>query len=309
MSKEHYLDSSAVHNVWDNSIEPRLHIDPGDTVIFECVDASGQQVTPDSQASDLTQLDFGKVNPLTGPVYVDGAEPGDTLKVEILDLKHKGWGWTGIIPGFGLLADEFPEPYLKIWQLEEGSAEFKPGIRIPLEPFCGSMGVAPRVDGPIGTVAPTEHGGNLDTRGLVKGTVLYLPVWVPGALFSCGDCHAAQGDGEVCGTGIESPMTVTLRLGLVKGASISEFRFETPSPLTKTDTQGYYVTTAHGPDLYKNAQQAIRYMVDYLSAEHGLTRPEAYALCSVAVDLKISEIVDAPNFIVSAYLPKSIFTA
>lgn len=307
MSKEHYLSSEAIHNVWDKSIEPKLSIASGDTVTFECIDASGQQIGPDSQANDLTQIDFSKVNPLTGPVYVDGAEPGDVLKVEILGFEHKGWGWTGIIPGFGLLADEFPEPYLKIWELGEDSAEFRPGIRIPLEPFCGSMGVAPRAEGPLNTVAPTEHGGNLDTRGLVKGAVLYLPVWVPGALFSCGDCHAAQGDGEVCGTGIEAPMAVTLRLSVLKGASIAEFRFETPSPLTKADERGYYVTTAHGPDLYKNAQQAIRYMIEHLEREHGLSRPEAYALCSVAVDLKISQIVDAPNYIVSAYLPKSIF--
>lgn len=307
MPREHYLDASAVHNAWDNSIPPRIAIDPGDTVIFETVEASGAQLTPSSQPSDLTNLDFGKVNPLTGPVYVNGAQPGDILKVEILGFQHKGWGWTGIIPGFGLLADEFPDPYLKIWELGQDEAEFKPGIVIPLEPFCGSMGVAPRVEGPVSTVAPTEHGGNLDTRGLVKGATLYLPVWVEGALFSCGDCHAAQGDGEVCGTGIEAPMAVTLRFDLIKGQSIPELRFETPSPLTKVDRAGYYVTTAHGPDLLENARQAIRYMIDYLGQAHGLSRQEAYALCSVAVDLKISQVVDVPNFIVSAYLPKSIF--
>lgn len=307
MAKEHYLDDSVVCNAWDNSYQPRLSVDSGDVVIFECREASGQQIGPHSRASDLANLDFSQVNPLTGPVYINGAEPGDTLKVDILGFEHKGWGWTGIIPGFGLLADDFPEPYLRIWHLEGSAAQFKPGIRVPLEPFCGSMGVAPRETGPLSTIAPKEHGGNLDTRGLTAGSTLYLPIWVKGALFSCGDCHAAQGDGEVCGTGIEAPMTVTLRLTLLKGYSIPELRFETPSPLTVADQRGYYATTAHGPDLYRNAQQAIRYMIDHLVEAHSLNRPEAYALCSVAVDLKISQVVDVPNFIVSAYLPRSLF--
>lgn len=308
MPKEHYLDDSIVCNAWDNSIAPRLSIAPGDTVTFVCREASGAQIGPNSQASELVGLDFGRVNPLTGPVYVEGAEPSDALKVEILKFEHQGWGWTGIIPGFGLLADEFPDPYLKIWRLNSEWAEFRPGIRVPLEPFCGEMGVAPQEAGPVSAVSPGKHGGNLDTRGLTVGAVLYLPVWVKGALFCCGDCHGAQGDGEVCGTGIEAPMAVTLRFGLIKGRSLSEFRFEAPSPLTKADRLGYYVTTAHGPDLFANARQAIRYQIEHLVEHHGLSRAEAYALCSVAVDLKISQIVDTPNYIVSAYLPKSIFS-
>ncbi len=307
MAKEHYLDDSVVCYAWDNAIEPRLSINPGDMVTVECREASGQQIGPDSQASALTSLAFDRVNPVTGPIYVNGAQPGDTLKVEVLRFMHRGWGWTGIIPGFGLLADEFPEPYLKIWRLGGEWAEFKPGIRVPLEPLCGEMGVAPRESGPVSPVFPKEHGGNLDTRGLTAGSTLYMPVWVPGALFCCGDCHAAQGDGEVCGTGIEAPMAVTLRFDVLKGRSIPEFRFEAKSPLAKADRNGYYVTTAHGPDLFKNAQQAIRYMIDHLVEAYDLSRAEAYALCSVAVDLKISQIVDVPNFIVSAYLPKSLF--
>jgi acetamidase/formamidase len=134
-------------------------------------------------------------------------------------------------------------------------------------------------------------------------------VLVPGALFSCGDCHSAQGDGEVNGTGIETPMTVTLRFHLMKGANVPELRFTTPpgKKLTVADEGGYFVTTAHGPDLFKDAQQAVRYMIDYLASEHNMTREQAYCLCGAAVDLKISEIVDAPNWIVSAYLPLSIF--
>lgn len=306
---EHYLDASLVQHTWDNANEPRLIIDPGDTVTIECVEASGAQITPQSDARSLASLDFALCDPISGPIYVNGAEPGDTLRVEVLKYEPKGWGWSGIIPGFGLLADEFPEPYLKIWQLAGDYAELKPGIRVPLQPFCGEMGVAPRESGPISPMFPKEHGGNLDTRGLVAGATVYLPVWVKGALFCCGDCHAAQGDGEVCGTGIEAPMAVTLRFGLERGRSIPEFRFETPGPPAHAGRQGYYVTTAHGPDLYRNAQQAIRYMIEHLGSEHGLTRQEAYILCSVAVDLHISEIVDVPNWIVSAYLPKAIFAA
>ncbi len=307
MAREYYLDDSVVAYAWDNSQPPRLSIEPGDTVTLACQEASGLQLKPDSDASALATLDFDRVDTLTGPVYVNGAAPGDTLAVEILHFVHKGWGWSGIIPGFGLLADDFPDPYLKIWQLEGDSASFKPGIRVPLDPFCGTMGVAPRQSGRLGTIAPTEHGGNLDNRGLTAGTTLYLPVWVPGALFSCGDCHGTQGDGEVCGTGIEASMDVTLRFGLLKKQTIPELRFARPRPLALADHGSYFVTTAQGPDLYHNAQQAIRYMIDHLVEAHSLSRSEAYVLCSVAVDLRISQIVDAPNYMVSAYLPNSIF--
>jgi acetamidase/formamidase len=171
------------------------------------------------------------------------------------------------------------------------------------------MGVAPREVGRLTTIPPRENGGNLDIRHLTPGTTVWFPVLVPGALFSCGDCHSAQGDGEVNGTGIETPMTVTLRFRLVKNANLRELRFQTPAgkKLTVTDDGGYYVTTAHGPDLFEDAQQAVRYMIEHLSNEYDMTPEQAYCLCGAAVDLKISEIVDAPNWIVSAYLPLSLF--
>jgi len=171
------------------------------------------------------------------------------------------------------------------------------------------MGVAPREMGRLNTIPPRENAGNIDIRHLMPGTRLMLPVFVPGALFSCGDCHAAQGDGEVNGSAIESPMTVTLRFNVLKGANLPELRFITPPArkLTNADTGGYFVTTAAGPDLFKNAQRATRYMIDYLVAERGLTREQAYCLCGVVLDLKISQIMDAPNYIVSAYLPLGIF--
>ena len=306
---EHFLDDSKVHAFWDNSYPPRLEIDPGDSVTFECREASDRQLAPDSVSNDLRSLDFGPIHPLTGPVYVKGAELGDALAVEILELQHKGWGWSAAIPGFGLLADDFSEPYLHHWQLEGDICHFGSGfdIRIPYDPFCGVMGVAPKEDGRLDTIPPRFNGGNIDIRGLVPGATAYFPVWTPGALFSTGDCHAAQGDGEVSGTGIESPMTVTLRFDLVKGANLQELRFSTPGSTGLLAQNGYFVTTAHGPDLFANAQNAIRYMIEHLGQEYGLAPEQAYVLCSAAVDLKISEIVDAPNWIVSAYLPRMIF--
>jgi acetamidase/formamidase len=305
----HHLDDTQPHAFWDNSYPARLRIQPGDTVVFETLEASAGQVVPDSPSAVVANLNFDLIHPLTGPVYVEGAESGDALVVDIVSIKHKGWGWNAVIPGFGLLAEDFPDPYLHIYKLGGTSCEFRSDIQIPYEPFCGVMGVGPREAGRFNTIPPRENAGNIDIRNLTPGTRAFFPVLVPGALFSCGDCHSAQGDGEVNGTGIETKMTVTLTFDLQKNAHIPELRFITPpgKKLTVADEGGYYVATAHGPDLYKNSQQAIRYIIDYLSSEHNLTREQAFCLCGAAVDLKISEIVDAPNWIVSAYLPLSIF--
>ncbi|HEX9134438.1 MAG TPA: acetamidase/formamidase family protein [Ktedonobacteraceae bacterium] len=305
----HHLDDTQPHAFWDNSHPARLRIQPGDTVVFETLEASAGQVGPDSPSAVVANLNFDFIHPLTGPVYVEGAEPGDALVVDIISIKHKGWGWNAVIPGFGLLAEDFSEPYLHHYKLGETSCEFRSDIQIPYEPFCGVMGVGPRESGRFTTIPPRENAGNIDIRNLTPGSRAFFPVLVPGALFSCGDCHSAQGDGEVNGTGIETKMSVTLTFNLQKGANIPELRFITPAgkKLTVADEGGYYVVTAHGPDLFKDSQQAIRYMIDYLSSEHNMTREQAYCLCGAAVDLKISEIVDAPNWIVSAYLPLSIF--
>ena len=305
----HRLDDKQPHAFWDNSLPPRVRIQPGDTVRFETLEASANQFTPSSDSQAINSLSFDPIHPLTGPVYVEGAEPGDTLEVEIVSLKHKGWGWNAVIPGFGLLPDDFPNPYLHHYKMTGKVCEFSPEIHIPYEPFCGVMGVGPRETGRFNTIPPRENGGNIDIRHLTPGTRVLFPVLTAGALFSCGDCHSAQGDGEVNGSGIESPMTVTLRFQLRKGVKTPELRFFTApgKKLTVADKLGYFVTTAHGPDLFKNAQQAIRYMIDYLHQERNLTREQAYCLCGAAVDLKISEIVDAPNWIVSAYLPLAIF--
>jgi acetamidase/formamidase len=305
----HHLDDTQPHAFWDNSYPARLRIQPGDTVVFETLEASAGQFGPDSVSEAVRTLNFDLIHPLTGPVFIEGAEPGDALVVDIISLKHKGWGWNAVIPGFGLLAEDFPEPYLHHYKLGETTCEFRSDIQIPYEPFCGVMGVGPRESGRFNTIPPRENAGNIDIRHLTPGSRAFFPVLVPGALFSCGDCHSAQGDGEVNGSGIETKMSVTLTFNLQKGANIPELRFVTPpgKKLTVADEGGYYVATAHGPDLFKDTQQAIRYIIDYLSSEHNMTRVQAYCLCGAAVDLKISEVVDAPNWIVSAYLPLSIF--
>jgi acetamidase/formamidase len=305
----YHLDDTQPHAFWDNSYPERVRIKSGDTVVFETLEASANQVTPSSPDQVVANLDFSLIHPLTGPVYIEGAEPGDGLEVEVVSIKHKGWGWNAVIPGFGLLGEDFPNPYLHNYKLGRTHCEFRKDILIPYEPFCGVMGVAPREAGRLTTIPPRENAGNIDIRHLTPGTHILFPVLVNGALFSCGDCHSAQGDGEVNGTGIETPMTVTLRFRVLKGANIPELRFITApgKKLTVTDEQGYFVTTAHGPDLFQDSQRAIRYMIDYLASAYDMTREQAYCLCGAAVDLKISEIVDAPNWIVSAYLPLSIF--
>ena len=301
----HHLKAERLHDQWDNSLAPALAIDPGDTVTFECVAIRHPAVGPHTAGGPDLPPSPWKGHPLTGPVYIRGARPGDTLAVEILDIQHHGWGFTYCRPDAGLL-DGFG-PWLKVWRFEGDWAEFKPGIRIPIMPFLGVMGVAPAEPGTHSTAPPRAVGGNLDIRHLTRGATLYLPVQVEGALFSAGDGHAAQGDGEVCVTAIEAPMTATLRFSLAEGQPVSRPAFFTPGPLTRAHEQGYYATTGVGPDLHAAAREAVRQMVAYLQGRHGLSPEEAYMLCSVAVDLKISEIVNQPHWVVGAYLPLGIF--
>ncbi len=299
------------HLAWDSSIPPIATIQSGEVVNFDLLDASCGQIVHTSTVEAISALDFSQVDQVNGPIYVEGAAPGDTLEVEFLELQPADWGWTAIIPGFGLLADEFLEPALKIWHLEGGAdgwAEFAPGIRIPLAPFCGETGLAPGKPGALSTIPPYRHGGNMDTKHLTKGAHLFLPVEAEGALYSMGDGHAAQGDGEVCGTAIETPMRATVRLTVRKDIQVQEPQFLTSGPLAaRANTAAYYATDGIGPDLMEAARNAVRHMIDHLQRTHGLSRPDAYMLCSVAVDLKICEIVDAPHWLISAFLPQSIF--
>ena len=297
------------HLAWDNSIAPVATAGSGAVVEFDLLDASCGQIGPDATVQTVATLDFARVDQVNGPIFVEGAAPGDTLQVEFLELQPAEWGWTAIIPGFGLLAEEFPEPALKMWRLAGGWAEFAPGVRIPLEPFCGEIGLAPGAPGALSTIPPYRHGGNMDTKHLTQGATLYLPVETEGALFSLGDGHAAQGDGEVCGTAIETPMRATVRLTVRKDLPVRAPQFMTAGPLTGgSNTAPYYATDGIAPDLLEAARDAVRHMIEHLERTYGLARPDAYMLCSVAVDLKICEVVDAPNWLVGAFLPQSIFT-
>jgi acetamidase/formamidase len=311
VSCRHTIHSGARHFGWNRSNPAHLTIAPGDSVEFACADASDGQFTASSRVSDVAALDFSRVNPLSGPIHVDTAEPGDALAITIESFVPSGFGWTANIPGFGLLADQFVEPALALWTYDASLREpalFGSHARIPLKPFAGTMGNAPAEAGDHSVVPPRAVGGNLDIRDLSAGTVLYLPVAVPGALFSMGDTHAAQGDGEVCGTAIESAMTAAIRIDLVKGANLRAPRFVTPGPVTRhLDQDGYEVTTGIGPDLMEASRNAVADMIEVLSARFGMAPVEAYMLCSVCGDLRISEIVDQPNWVVSFYVPRKVF--
>jgi acetamidase/formamidase len=232
-----HLLRSQVHFGWSRDHPPLLTVNSGSEVTLQTQDASGGQFSPSSTADEVAGLDFERVNPVTGPVFIYDARPGDVLEVELLAVEAGTWGWTAHIPSFGLLTDQFPDPWLHVWELDGPRASFENGVSVPLDPFCGVIGVAPAEPGLHSVVPPRRVGGNMDIKQLGAGTTVYLPVEVEGALLGVGDTHAAQGDGEVCGTAIECPMTV----------------------------------------------------------------------CLVAVDLKISEVVDAPNWVVSAFLPGDLF--
>jgi acetamidase/formamidase len=311
MARTHYLPDEQVHFTWDTGNEPRVVIDSGDTVVVWTRDVSDNQITPDSDTSVIAGLDWDRVYPLNGPIGVAGAAPGDTLAIEILDIRTQGWGWTAILPGLGLLPEDFPDAYLRVFDISNGDfAHMREDIAIPLAPFFGTMGVCPAGASAQPVMPPGIFGGNMDTRQLVRGATLYLPVQVDQALFSCGDAHGCQGDGEVCVTGLEAPMYATLRFTLHKGRSIPSPQFHTPGPLTpRVDSAPFYGTTGVGGDLYVASQDAIRAMVDHIASTYELGREDAYLLCSLAVDLKISEIVDAGQYIVSALLPEAIFTS
>jgi acetamidase/formamidase len=306
----HTIHSQNCHCGWDNSLEPVLRTEPGKSILFECRDAGDGQITGLSTDADILSLDPARANPVTGPIYVEGAEPGDALQVTIGDFHPSGFGWTAIIPEFGLLADQFREPRLHLWNYEADQSApgaFSSHGRVPLLPFAGTIGVAPRETGRHSVIPPRHVGGNMDIRELGKGTVLYLPVEVEGALFSIGDTHAAQGDGEVCGTAIESAMDVEITLEVVKEAAPETPRFTTAGPDPRNmGRDGYEVTTGIGPDLMEAARDAVKRMVDLLSKEYGMTPEDAYMLVSVCADLKISEVVDAPNWVVSFHFPRRV---
>jgi acetamidase/formamidase len=294
------------HLAWDPAIPAIETVDSGAVVEFDMLDASGGQLTATSTLDDLKNLDFERVDQVNGPIAVAGAKRGDTLQIDLLEFEPADWGWTASITGFGLLADDFPDPYLRITRVPAVGerTEFLPGVRVPIVPFCGEVGVAPET-GPKSTIPPDVHGGNMDTRHLTAGSTLFLPVFHDGARLSMGDGHAAQGDGEVCGTAIETPMRAVVRLTVRDDIHVTAPEILTADVSTPVGRR--YATDGVGPDLNGAARDAVRRMIDWLGREHGISPVDAYLLTSVAIDLRISEIVDMPNVIVTAHCPLSMF--
>jgi formamidase len=349
------------HNRWHPDIAPVIRCEAGDEVVLETRDAFDGQMGPDATLDTVAAPNLDVVHPLTGPVYVEGAEPGDLLEVEILDVEPDRYGYTVQVPGFGFLRDAFPDPFKVSWDIADGwatSADL-PGVRIPGSPFMGTIGLTPGHDllaattareqalldrggfilppSPasavpgdprlaaegLRTVPPREQAGNVDIKQLGKGARLLIPVDTPGALFSAGDAHFAQGDCETCGTAIEMRATLHVRFSVRKNEAaqknIRDLRFtrqdyylppEFAAPRRFYATTGISVTKEgvnHSEDITLAARNALLNMIEHLT-ERGWTRQQAYAICSVAVDLKISQLVDAPNMLVSAFLPEDIFT-
>ncbi len=300
---EHTLSAAPTHSRWNSALPPRLTIDSGDTVHFECVDSSGAQVHPAMTVDEFQHIDRGLIHALTGPVAIAGAAPGDVLEIDVLEVGHKGWGWTSVIPGLGFLKERFAEPFLFHWQLDGAvSRSLAPAV-VALRPFCGIMGVAPAEQGEFRTRPPGIFGGNMDVRELATGATLYLPVQQPLALFSCGDAHAAQGDGEVCINGIECPADVTLRFHLHKQQPLGGPLVESAA----SDEHGasWLVVESH-TDAMTAARAATGRMIDLLVARWGFDAVHAYLLCSVAMKLQISQVVNEPMITVSAAMAKSI---
>ena len=349
------------HNRWHPDIRPILKIASGDRAILETLDSFDGQVSPKTSVADLRSASLFRVHPLTGPVYVEGASAGDLLKIQIEEVITPATGFTVIMPGFGFLRDLFPEPYIVHWEMANGFAVSPqlPNVRIPGAPFMGIMGLCPSHDlmgrikarelelhgrggavmlpdptsavpsdsriasEALRTITPHETGGNMDIKQIVAGTTLYLPVSAEGGLFSVGDAHFAQGDGELCGTAIETSATFVARFEVLKGEAArrrqNDPSFSRDDYFVRPETavpRRFYATTGlsvrrdgrnESEDITTAARNALLNMLDYISDAYGLSREQSYCLASVAVDLKISQVVDVPNMIVSAFLPLDIF--
>jgi formamidase len=332
-----------MHNRWHPEIEPVAEVDPGEELRLETEDGIAGLLTRESSHADAGSMDLGGAHPLAGPVFVRGAEPGDVLEVELVSYETADFGVTALIPGFGFLADLFPEPYVVKWEIADRvarSAEL-PGVAVPGDPFAGVIGVAPSHasltrfrereealrargelvadDAPeaavppsaasgLRTIPPRELGGNLDIRGLVAGSRIWFPVEVPGALCSVGDIHFAQGDGEVCGTAIEVAGAVTVRFAVRKEPARRRFpSYETPARAGRRTFATTGIPVEAGMDLNAAAREALLEMIDHLEHRYGFARAAAYALCSAVVDLRVSEVVDVPYPLVSALLPLDVF--
>jgi formamidase len=347
------------HNRYHPDIAPIVEIGEGEEIALETRDALDGQIGPSTTIADFPALEVGAVHPLTGPVFVKGAMPGDLLEIEFADIIAQPTGFSAIMPGLGFLRDVMTAPFLVHWQIRDGWATSQqiPGVRIPGAPFMGVSAVMPSAEklrewtereqrvidkggmalppdpagavpaGPCGltglrTLPPRENGGNFDVKQLTKGAKLFLPVFREGGLFSTGDGHFAQGDGEVCVTAIEMGATAVVRFKLHKGrADMRKFSapvfsrsgyFSDPryaAPERFLGVMGMPITAQgeiEAENLTLACRNAVLNMMELLQ-ERGFSREQAYVICSVAVDLRVSNVVDVPNYVVSALLPEAIF--
>lgn len=297
---EYTISSDRNHNKFSSAIPYQIKVPDGSIVEAFTKEATGGQLNINSTLDDFNKVDMDLVHTLTGPIYIEGAEVGDVLAVEILDLEPGDWGWTGMGPDFGFLAGENNASGFKTYKLdkENNIVNFAENIRIPLKPFLGVIGVAPDTEEMLLTFPPRANGGNMDDPNMVKGVTVYLPVFVKGALLSVGDSHAVQGLGEVVGTAVECDMRALLRLSVIKDKKIAEPQYE---------TEDYYATTGYGTTIDEAAKKATRYMVEHISNTYEMSWEEAYMLCSLIGDLKIAEVVDLPHMLVTMHIPKNVF--
>jgi formamidase len=301
-----HLGTDTVHYAWDRDLAPALALDGAGTVELDLLDSGSGQFDASSTHASLASLDLGRVNPVTGPILVRGAEPGDALLVRVRELTAASWGWSANIPGFGLLAEDFPDPVLVHSRIGEKEVELDFGPVLPALPMIGTLGLALPEPGPHPLLPPSRHGGNMDIRQLGAGASVLLPVGVSGALLSLGDGHAAMGDGEICGTGIETAARTVLEIELVKDRPLTAPILETPAAARRSGAA--LVTTGIGPDLLTAAKDAARSLVDETVRRTGLSAVQAYILASLTADLIVSEIVDLPNYVVSLHLPLELLS-
>ncbi len=313
MGAKHELKSSpeTVHwGFWDASLRPVLTVRSGDEVTVHTVSGSPDNLPEDRRRIPPELLDIhAKVRKgegphiLTGPVAVEGAEVGSVLEVQILDIAFRqDWARNHMAPLKGTLPEDFPASW-KVQidlDLQRKVGKWIPGVEVPLHPFFGNFGVAPPPNyGRVTSQYPGEYGGNLDNKELVAGTTVYFPVWNRGALFSAGDGHGAQGDGECDQTAIETALTGTFRLTIRKDLSLK---------LPQAESTTHYITMGFDPDLDDAVKMALREAIAYLVRTRGMTREQAYSLCSNAVDIRITQLVNGFRG-AHCMIPKNIFVA
>lgn len=280
--------------IFEPDMEAIETISPGDTVKVETNDCFYQQIVSEKQV--LNEIDYDRLNPATGPIYVEGAEPGDLLKLKIISIDVKDKGVAAVVPGEGALGDQVKKPIIRVIEIEDGNAVFH-GIKMPIKPMIGVIGVAPAdEDGQWATDSPWKHGGNMDTTDIKAGSTLYFPVRQKGALLALGDCHAIMGDGEICFTGLEIPAEVVLEVDIIKGKA-------TKWPLV--ETQGHSMVIASGDNLEDAVYEATSQAVEHIQKSLNLEWEDAYIFASLTVDLKISQVVD-PKMTVRAAIPKYV---